>query len=179
MDRMGFSREICNQAWQKMHNLLQKTNFEMSTNRDFNNAPPVIHRYCILSSQRTGSTLLGRTLYETGLAGDPLEYFNPPLLVVARKQTEKPDLGFSGFLKLIEKRRTSPNGIFGMKVHYHQLKQVLVTEERSAAFLRGFDKLIWIRRRDRVGQAISKVIAEKTQVWSSEHFVTHNFNIAA
>jgi LPS sulfotransferase NodH len=35
-------------------------------------------------------------------------------------------------------------------------------------FLRRADKLIWIRRRDRIAQAISQAVAVKTNVWSSE-----------
>ncbi len=34
--------------------------------------------------------------------------------------------------------------------------------------LKRFNSLIWIRRRDRAAQAISQIVAQHTQVWSSE-----------
>jgi len=156
-----------------MANILisEKNRRELSPERDFPEATPVRRRYCILSSPRSGSTLLGRFLYETRMAGDPQEYFNPPLLVFERERSGNPKLSLNEFLKLMEARRTSPNGVFGMKVHYSQLLGVLGTNKpdgRVVGFLRKFGKLIWIRRRDRMGQAISQAIALRTQVWSSE-----------
>ncbi len=44
---------------------------EMGPERDFAGETPVAQRYGILSSPRSGSTLLGRFLHETKLAGDP------------------------------------------------------------------------------------------------------------
>lgn len=58
-----------------------------------------------------------------------------------------------------------------MKMHYSQLLGVLRLAKPDAkvvAFVRKFEKLIWIRRRDRVGQGISQAISLRTQVWSSE-----------
>ena len=144
---------------------------EMSPERDFPESTPVAHRYAILSSPRSGSTLLGRFLYETKMAGDPQEYFNPPLITLERKRSGNDKLNMNQFLRLMEKRRTSPNGMFGMKMHYSQLLGVFRTNKPNnnvVNFLRKLDKLIWIRRRDRIGQAISKAVAVKTNVWSSE-----------
>jgi LPS sulfotransferase NodH len=110
-------------------------------------------------------------LYETRLAGDPQEYFNPPIISLASEQSgnKAPQLG--DYLKSMESRRTSPNGVFGMKMHYSQMLGVLKTpkpNETAVKLLRGFSKLIWIRRRDRLMQGISQAIAQQTQVWSSE-----------
>lgn len=144
---------------------------ELSPDRDFPTATPVKGRYAILSSPRSGSTLLGRLLHETKLAGDPQEYFNPPLLLLAREQFNRQELDMNQFLREMEKRRTSPNGMFGLKMHYSQLLGVFNSNrpnDKIVKFLRNFGKLIWIRRRDRIGQAISQAIAMKTNVWSSE-----------
>jgi trehalose 2-sulfotransferase len=143
---------------------------ELSPERDFPPAP-VKMRYAILSSPRSGSTLLGRFLHETKMAGDPQEYFNPPLIALERERSGKPDMGFATFLKRMEHRRTSPNGVFGMKMHYSQLLlafRINQPNDRVVNFLRSLNKLIWIRRRDRAGQAISQAVAVKTNVWSSE-----------
>jgi LPS sulfotransferase NodH len=144
---------------------------EMSPERDFATPTPVTQRYGILSSPRSGSTLLGRFLHETGMAGDPQEYFNPPLIALERKRSGNDKLNMNQFLRVMEKRRTSPNGMFGMKMHYSQLLGVFRVNKPNANvvnFLRKLDKLIWIRRRDRIGQAISQAVAIKTNVWSSE-----------
>ena len=149
----------------------EKHRRELSAERDFPQRTPVARRYCILSSPRSGSTLLGRFLYETRIAGDPQEYFNPPLLVLERQQSGNPKLSLNEFLRLMEGRRTSPNGVFGMKMHYSQLLGVLRVgkpDAKAVAFIKKFGKLIWIRRRDRIGQAISQAIALRTQVWSAE-----------
>ena len=151
--------------------ITEKNRRELSPERDFSAKTPVRRRYCILSSPRSGSTLLGRFLYETGMAGDPQEYFNPPLLALERERSGNPKLSLDEFIKLMEARRTSPNGVFGMKMHYSQLMGVLRVnqpDEKAVAFLRKFGKRLWIRRRDRIGQAISQAIALRTQVWSSE-----------
>jgi LPS sulfotransferase NodH len=144
---------------------------ELSPERDFPIPAPVKMRYAILSSPRSGSTLLGRFLHETKMAGDPQEYFNPPLIALERKRTGQADMNLATFMKRMEQRRTSPNGVFGIKMHYSQLLPVFRAKqpnEQVVNYLRRTNKLVWIRRRDRLGQAISQAVAVKTNVWSSE-----------
>lgn len=151
--------------------ITEKHRREMSPERDFAHSTPVQQRYAILSSPRSGSTLLGRFLHETGLAGDPQEYFNPPLIALERERSGDTALNMNQFLRRMEERRTSPNGLFGMKMHYSQLMGVFRTGKPTpevVKFLLKFNKLIWIRRRDRIGQAISQAVALRTNVWSSE-----------
>lgn len=148
-----------------------KNRREMSEERDFKESVPITKRYCILSSPRSGSTLLSRMLYETRAAGDPQEYFNPPLLQYERERSGNPKLSLNGFMKLVESRRTSPNGVFGMKLHYFQMLGAFRSRTPNQAMvgmLNKFDHLIWIRRRDKVRQAISQSLGQRTQVWSSE-----------
>ncbi|MCG8414040.1 MAG: Stf0 family sulfotransferase [Pseudomonadales bacterium] len=148
-----------------------KNRLEMSPDRDFEQQSEVRQRYCILSSPRSGSTLLSRMLFDTGAAGDPLEYLNPPLLLIERERSGRPNLDWGAFLNSMEARRTSPNGVFGMKLHYHQLiaaAGTANTDQNVTRFLELFDQFIWIRRRDRLRQAISLAIALKSQKWSVE-----------
>jgi trehalose 2-sulfotransferase len=148
-----------------------KNLLEMSQARDFSGNTPVRMRYAILSSQRSGSTLLARMLFETQHAGDPLEYFNLRLLALARKQTGNQFLTPIEFMRLMELRRTSPNGVFGIKIHYEQMLgafQSNVPNKKITEFLRNHQHLIWIRRRDRLRQAISHAIAMHGDSWSSE-----------
>jgi trehalose 2-sulfotransferase len=148
-----------------------KNLLEMSRNRDFPGNAPVRVRYGILSSQRSGSTLLARMLFETGQAGDPLEYFNLRLLAIARKQTGNQFLTPIEFKRLMEMRRTSPNGVFGMKIQYEQMLRAFQSNgpnEKITEFLRSHQHLFWVRRRDRLRQAISLALAMHTNSWSSE-----------
>jgi trehalose 2-sulfotransferase len=148
-----------------------KNLLEMNRSRDFPEHTPVRFRYCILSSQRSGSTLLSRMLFQTRLAGDPLELFNLRLLRLAQVQTGNQSLTPIEFARLMELRRTSPNGVFGMKIHYDQMLrafQSTAPNQKMIEFLRQQNRLFWIRRRDRLRQAISLAVATQTNSWSSE-----------
>ena len=149
----------------------KKHQIELSVERDFGTATPVRYRYCLLSTQRCGSTLVGRVLHKTQLAGDPLEYFEPTLLNSQRILQNAPDLSLIDFVRMMEKRRTSPNGYFGIKMHYHQWLQAYGATsptEHATSLIRQQNAVIWIRRRDKIGQAISLAIAQHSGVWSSE-----------
>ena len=148
-----------------------KNLLELDPSRDFAGHAAVRRRYCILSSPRSGSTLLSRMLFQTGFAGDPQEYFNSKLLRAERHRLESPELELPEFLSRMEQRRTSPNGVFGIKLHYEQALPVFGNQppfERLLAFLSQHQHLIWIRRRNRLRQAISEAMALKTNIWSSE-----------
>jgi LPS sulfotransferase NodH len=115
-------------------------------------------RYAICSTQRSGSHFLGRLMKGTGRCGDPLEYFNPLNLTDWKKRMSTD--GQSDVLSYLESIRSTPNGCFGMKVHYGHLqsmKEYLPLER----FLSDF-KPIWIRRRDLLRQGISYAKALQT-----------------
>lgn len=139
---------------------------EMSEVRNFPVVPGPSKTYLILSTQRSGSTLVSRVLYETKAAGDPLEWFNQPLLQYAQEHF-CPDLNPLTFLGFMKTLRTSPNGMFGCKVHYGQFEAAFLPEHRSS-FLQDQDCIIRMRRRDMIEQAVSLSIAETTGIWSSE-----------
>jgi trehalose 2-sulfotransferase len=148
-----------------------KNLLEMSPDRDFPRNTPIRMRYCILSSQRSGSTLLARMLFQTRQAGDPLEYFNLRLLRLAQVQTGNQSLAPIEFMRLMELRRTSPNGVFGIKIQYEQMLRAFqgnVPNQKMIEFLRSQHHLFWMRRRDRLRQAISLSVATHTNSWSSE-----------
>lgn len=151
---------------------------ELSRERDFCDVFPVRMRYVILTSPRAGSTLIGRMLYKTQLAGDPIEYFNRYLLELERFRTGRSGLTYQDFLSDMERRRTSPNGIFGMQLHYSQFLKAFSARQATSVmstFIRNFDKLIWVRRRDRLRQAVSFVIAKRKRAWSSEDVEDETF----
>lgn len=157
--------------------------------------PGAVERTVVVASEaRSGSTLLCASLAATGLVGDPREYLQPFWLasghrlfgapvptpherlrrvarrVALRRQwwamwrvvpSSLPD-----YLRELERRRTTPNGVFALKVHWHTYAPL---RERTGF---GFELLsqpiswVHIRRRDHVAQAVSQVRASQSWVWS-------------
>jgi LPS sulfotransferase NodH len=148
-----------------------KNLMELSSIRDFRLSTPISMKYLILGSPRSGSTLVSRILFETKMAGDPLEFFNRYLLELECEIKGIKELTFDRFLDEMKLRRTSPNGVFGMQLHYPQLLMKFSSDNINNSmigFVRDFDKYIWLRRRNKLRQAISFVIAKTNGAWSSE-----------
>lgn len=117
----------------------------------------------IASTARSGSHMLGHSLYKTGSFGFPLEYANPTNVPEWMKRLKTNT--FIETLNRIQRIRTSPNGVFSIKIHYSHLKT-----------FGGFNKLIQIfpnarfillSRNDILRQAVSLSFAKKTGVWIS------------
>jgi len=126
--------------------------------------------YVICSIPRSGSTLLSYLLRECGGMGVPHEYLHPTvhLPVLARRfQSIRQDgtVDIDLYLRLLRKRRSTANGVFGLKAHFSQLSRLLHIP--SVAKLFEGARLIRIRRHDLVRQAISFYMADQTGVWST------------
>ncbi len=143
----------------------------MSADRDYEKSLAPRLRYLICSTQRTGSTLLSDMLENTGVAGCPLEYFNDVYIQVHCRDKGIRQLNRQDYVNEIERRRTSPNGVFGVKAHLQQLRLWFKGAPPGAlpAFLRSFDGLVFIRRRDKLGQAVSLYRALLSGRWTSQH----------
>ncbi len=57
--------------------------------------------------------------------------------------------------------RTSPNGVFGLRIHAGHLGSL----EADPYDILQAPRYIWIQRRDRLRQAVSYTMAEQTGVW--------------
>jgi LPS sulfotransferase NodH len=83
--------------------------------------------YLVCCIERTGSNLLTGALARTGLAGQPLEYFNhsdrdkPWMIEILGDQ----DI-VSGFSRVL-KAGTTPNGVFGAKIHLGHFRRLGMT----------------------------------------------------
>lgn len=120
-----------------------------------------MRKYVIRCGSRSGSTYLGDLLISTNRCGLPKEYFNP---VLERKFRELLDVDFNSSLyeyrKAIVTKTKTENDIVGIKVlGTGQQWNVL---SRSA-----FNPThwIWLERKDKVMQAISRYKAIKTKNW--------------
>jgi LPS sulfotransferase NodH len=132
-----------------------------------------VRPYLVCSVPRTGSSLLCSLLSDTGLAGDPIEYFNSE-----RIDNLSERWGVAGFGEYVAAlaRTATPNGVFGSKLHAYQLGTVMA-RARTVPGLNGSGeaqviealfpgvRYILLRRRDKVRQAISWLRAERTKRW--------------
>lgn len=121
--------------------------------------------YLIAATPRSGSHFLGHLLFATRQLGAPLEYLSSANFQrwsqIAR--SEDPIL----VLGEIMARRTSPNGWFGVQAHWFQLANL--DRLKIPRDILDFRRIVWIRRRDLIGQAVSLAIAMQTGAWTSFH----------
>jgi trehalose 2-sulfotransferase len=146
--------------------------------------------YIICTTMRSGSTMLASGLQETGVAGRPEEYFAPPVRLPQaqvfdmeptryRELLERHRLAHPAerVLREIVTAGTTDNGVFGVKIHFqrpfsdfHNAVEILQScfgdrlSSPHELFSRAFPRLsyIWLRRSDRVAQAVSLFKAIKT-----------------
>lgn len=141
------------------------SNWEEQFSSAFDFAAPtqVKTQYIICSTPRSGSHFLGHLMHQTGRFGYPLEYFHAEHLPrwIDRGRSE----GFADTLSFLRQRRTTPNGCFGIKVHFSQLGNVDRHIDRID-LLTHF-RFIHLRRRDALAQAVSHAKAAQTGVWIS------------
>jgi trehalose 2-sulfotransferase len=136
--------------------------------------------YVICCTPRSGSHLLGGGLDDTGIAGRPKERFprfaesSPALTSVELDQAVTiPPAGApydrvedAKYIREIKALGTTPNGVFGINIHWFQLNDAMqrlgayvdssagsAPDVLSAAFPNL--KYIWLSRRDKVAQAVS------------------------
>lgn len=149
---------------------------------------PAPRTYLIASTPRTGSTLLARLLWGTGLVGAPKEYCNPmqlrdwscrfghPLPRAVASVLRGRAHGLAGVLarpRAIEEHllrvrdRRSSGGWFGLKIHYHHFAAGWARLDDLERLL-GPVTCVRIRRRDRVAQAISWERAHQSNRWVLE-----------
>jgi len=130
--------------------------------------------YLLASVPRSGSTFVSHLLWQSGCLGAPLEYcnFDPdgPYGHASQSQDEQRRLWHVAL-----SRRTSPNGVFGLKgfpIQFEALQQnnppLLAEVMRTVIPSRQHARIILLRRRDRTAHAISYARAILSGVWRAE-----------
>ena len=119
-------------------------------------------QYMLATSPRCGSTYVALLLWRSGVLGAPMEYLNFDNIngIVDR-------LGngcISSYWEEVRRVRASPNGVFGYKIFFGNYastlkREPMLLEQISANFA------IFLRRRDKIAQAISHFRAMQTQSW--------------
>ena len=138
-------------------------------------------RYLVLATTaRSGSHMLGHLLYSTGRLGFPLEYVNPANLRRWKDLLTTKDLDTT--LDRLKRLRTTPNGVFSIKMHYPQFQQFNGLPHLERCFPGAV--FVLLSRRALVKQAVSYAIAEQTGVWidgqrGNGRSPTYNFDLIA
>jgi trehalose 2-sulfotransferase len=146
---------------------------------DFGDPVPLRKSYIVASTDRCGSTFLCSLLWQTGLLGAPTEYWN------YRRSADSPSrtraratsvgnqmmdrLGATSPADYLDKLltcRTSPNGVFGVKAHSLDFVEALRQFPTMLDLLAPVT-FIYIRREDKVAQAVSMAKAAQTGAWVS------------
>lgn len=122
----------------------------------------------LCATQRCGSTMIAEDMRNTGVLGNPEEWFIP-------WDAEKMDIDWSQTLKSLVRRATGDNGICAVKVMANQLfdveeclKSVLRPPPgpRFFRFHKIFEDAVWVHlvRHDTVAQAVSRVMSRQTGI---------------
>jgi len=141
--------------------------------------------YLVCASPRSGTELLCRGLAGTGVAGRPQEYF------LAEDPAKLPGWGFweegpfaaghevsgrESYLALAYRLGSTPNGVFGAKIHWNTLRWALAkfselprfaSLDRAAILRTAFPglRVVDVTRRDRVRQAVSWARMAQDGMW--------------
>ena len=130
--------------------------------------------YLFASVPRTGSTYLSHLLWKTGCMGAPLEYLNfdpaGPYGHASELRGEQERLWRAAL-----DGRTSPNGLFGIKVFPIQFEWLFennpqLVDQAIRTLLPGpaLNRVVQLRRRDRDAHLISYARAILSGVWRKE-----------
>jgi trehalose 2-sulfotransferase len=137
--------------------------------------------YIICTNPRSGSWLICDGLASTSVAGNPSELFHDQEIEEHRAQwrMDNPtDLTLEDYLRVALPESITSNGVCGIKLQYLQFEE-LPHKVQALGGPRGMSpaellsamfpdaKYIWLRRRDKVRQAISLYIAWETNEWWS------------
>ncbi len=118
--------------------------------------------YAILTTPRSGSTFLCSLLQSTKVAGYPSEYFRQPSLVL----TQECHFNYVQYLRILMHNRITENRVFGTKIMARFLRAFEKAEFDFQSFIKSYiSKIIYLNRLDKVAQAVSVLIAQKTNSW--------------
>ena len=117
--------------------------------------------YAIVTTPRSGSTYLCDLLDSTKIAGHPLEH----LRLAAQELSRYCSFNYLKLLDNLMEYRITDNGVFGTKFISHFLFEFQQTKPDFCQIFQSIDQFILLVRKDKVAQAVSLVLAQKTNVW--------------
>lgn len=146
--------------------------------------------YLVCGTPRSGSSLLCEALINTGVAGQPEEYFSRRNEIVWGERWSTPT--YAEYLASTINQCTTANGVFGVKMMWGYFDRFVskvrqlpnyndCTLSNHALMQNIFPNLhyIWIKRRDKVRQAVSHTKARQTDIWKVTSDPSSHSNTAA
>lgn len=126
--------------------------------------------YILCTAPRCGGTLLGSLLYQSNVMGVPHEYFHPEEVIsgLCKRWSLPEKTEDKVYLDTIKRKRSSPNGILGLKAHFSQIS-ALTKSGPFTIFLKDIKCFVHVTRKDLVAQAVSYAMAHQSRKWSSLH----------
>jgi LPS sulfotransferase NodH len=121
--------------------------------------------YAIVTTPRSGSNFLCSILNSTNIAGYPKEHLRQASLDLAKHC----HFDYIRLLQILMTYQVTPNGVFGTKFISHFLKDFQQTKFEFDRIFKSISKYIYLVRRDKIAQAVSIIIAQKTNVWHIDH----------
>ena len=126
--------------------------------------------YVVCSPPRTGSTLLCRMMAASGVMGAPGEFFHPtngwPIMAKRLGLWRDGKVDLDAYVDGLKAIRTTPNGVFGVKINYWMIGRMIENKVISTHFPGAV--FVYLTRRDLVAQGVSFEIARQTGKWNSE-----------
>ena len=126
--------------------------------------------YAVLTTPRSGSTYFCELLGSTEIAGYPIEH----LRAANQELTLNCNFNYFRLLYNLMQHRVTENGVFGTKLISHFLFELKQAQPRFKDIFKSIDKYILLTRKDKVAQAVSLVLAQKTNVWHIQKHVSQN-----
>lgn len=133
-----------------------------------------LKKYALVSTERTGSTMLSRVLSRAGL-GWPYEWLNDAYINTYMRIKKRQQLNLQEyFIDMFAGSYNPETNIFGLNFHVSQFQ--LWTQRGFNIYDFGFDKVYYIDRRDIKRQAYSLAKALKTGMWSKRAEKSRGYN---
>lgn len=116
--------------------------------------------YAVVSTPRSGSTVLCEALTATKMAGFPKEHFRAPSQVLTQHCQFDP----VRYLRILMTNQVTRNGVFGTKLISQFLKEYAQSNLEFNQIINDF-KFIYLIRRNKIAQAVSFFLGQKTNMW--------------
>ena len=120
----------------------------------------------ICATARSGSNLLADYLTETGRVGRIAEFFNPGVIrsgAFGARFACRSDLSLTSYIDFLVKSHASPHGVWGAKLLFEDVEALIRLPAMRDLLTRA--KIVFLRRRSKLFQAISYYLAQSTGKW--------------
>lgn len=131
-------------------------------------APPQdFKKLMILSTPRSGSSLFCDVLNQTGMIGRCTEWFNLRYIKAYGKLRQRQNIDFTAYIRFLVEKSVQGTGVFAVNMHIENYIRLLKSDVDPLKLV-NFDHFIYIKRGDKIAQAVSLALALKTDRWSAD-----------